>query len=190
MTDIGNSKSQNKGVLLELLDWLKYILIAFLIGLLMVVFVVQRNSVVGDSMKPALYSNDQLLVEKISKLGGWIGYEDIVTIKTDELRGHEGGPNIIKRVVGQPGDTIEIREGLVYRNGQPLDESNYLAPGIVTEIRKLDYAKITLADDEYYVLGDNREISLDSRTFGPVRLQHIIGRVLIRFYPFDRVGSP
>ncbi|MGI6333760.1 MAG: signal peptidase I [Saccharofermentanales bacterium] len=190
MTDIRNAPSQKKGALLELLDWLKYILIAFLIGLLLVVFVVQRNSVIGDSMKPALYSNDQLLVEKISKLGGWIGYEDIITIKTDELRGHEGGPNIIKRVIGLPGDTIEIRRGLVYRNDQLLDESNYIAQGTVTEIRKTDYAKVTLADDEYYVLGDNREISLDSRTFGPVRLQHIIGRVLIRFYPFDRIGPP
>ncbi len=164
-------------------DWLKYILIAFLIGLLMVVFVVQRNSVVGDSMKPALYSNDQLLVEKISKLGGWIGYEDIVTIKTDDCAATRAVPTSSSGWSDNPEIPSKSGRSLVYRNGQPLDESNYLAPGIVTEIRKLDYAKITLADDEYYVLGDNREISLDSRTFGPVRLQHIIGRVLIRFYP-------
>jgi signal peptidase I len=177
-------------ILLELLDWLKYILIAVLIGLLLVVFVIQRNSVIGDSMVPNLHQNDQLLVEKISKLFDGIHYGDIITIKTDNLRDHEGGPNIIKRVIGLPGDTIEIRADGVYRNDSKIDESAYLPAGTTTEIRSMAFAKVTLADDEYYVMGDNRPISLDSRSFGPVPLNSIIGRVLIRFYPFASFGSP
>lgn len=190
MTRIESSAAKKSDFLLEVLDWLKYILIAVLIGLLLVVFVIQRNSVVGDSMLPTLHNNDQLLVEKISKLVGAINHNDIITIKTDRLRGHEGGPNIIKRVIGLPGDTIEIREDGVYRNGEILDESAYLQPGTETEIRSLAHAKVTLNDDEYYVLGDNRQISLDSRYFGPVPLELVIGRTLFRFFPFDQIGVP
>lgn len=177
-------------LLLEILDWLKYILIAVLIGLLLVVFVIQRNSVIGDSMVPNYHQDDQLLVEKVSKLFDGIGYSDVITIRTDGLSGHEGGPNIIKRVIGLPGDTIEIRADGVYRNGELLDESAYLPATVKTEIRDLEFAKVTLDDDEYYVLGDNRPISLDSRSFGPVRLDDVIGSVLIRFYPFEDFGKP
>jgi len=177
-------------LLLEILDWLKYILIAVMIGLLLVVFVIQRNSVIGDSMVPNYRQDDQLLVEKISKLFDGIGYGDVITIKTDKLSGHEGSPNIIKRVVGLPGDLIEIRTDGVYRNGELLDESGYLSSTVSTEIRNLAFAKVKLADDEYYVLGDNRPISLDSRSFGPVKLDYVIGSVLIRFYPFEDFGTP
>jgi signal peptidase I len=176
--------------LLELLDWLKYILIAVLIGLLLVVFVIQRNSVIGDSMIPNLHGNDQLLVEKVSKFFHGIGYGDIITISTSDLKEHEGGPNIIKRVIGLPGDTIEIRDNSVWRNGQKIDESTYLPAGTKTEPRSMANIKIKLNSDEYYVMGDNREVSLDSRTFGPVPLEGIIGKVLLRFYPFDQFGSP
>lgn len=177
-------------ILLEILDWLKYILIAVLIGLLLVVFVIQRNSVIGDSMLPNYHQDDQLLVEKVSKLFNGITYGDVITVRTDELRDHEGGPNIIKRVIGLPGDTIEIRADGVYLNGGKIDESAYLPADTHTEVRALEYAKVTLGDDEYYILGDNRTISLDSRSFGPVKLDYIIGKVLVRFYPFDAFGRP
>ena len=190
MNNEAELKGQKPDILLELLDWLKYILIAVLVGLLLVVFVIQRNSVIGDSMVPNLHQDDQLLVEKVSKLVGGIGYTDIITIKTDELRGHEGEPNIIKRVIGKPGDTIEIRSDGVYRNDVLLDEAAYLPENTPTEIRDMDFAKVELADDEYFVMGDNRTISLDSRSFGPVKLESIIGRVLIRFYPFEDFGTP
>jgi signal peptidase I len=182
--------AQKSDFLIELLDWLKYILIAVLIGLLLVIFVVQRNSVIGQSMVPNLHDTDQLLVEKITRLFHGIGYEDIITISTRDLPEHEGGPNIIKRVVGLPGDTIEIRTDGVYRNGAKLDESRYLQAGMTTRIRNLAFAKVTLGEDEYYVLGDNREVSLDSRSFGPVPLRSVIGKVLLRFYPFSKFGIP
>jgi len=93
-------------MILELLDWVKYILIAVLIGLLLVVFVVQRNSVLGDSMLPNLHENDQLLVEKVSKWFHGIQYGDVITISSKDLPAHDEGPNIIKRVIGLLGDVI------------------------------------------------------------------------------------
>lgn len=176
--------------LMELLDWLKYILIAVLVGLLLVVFVIQRNSVIGQSMLPNLHEDDQLLVEKISKFFDGIHYGDIITVSTRDLKDHEGGPNIIKRVIGLPGDTIEIREDGVYRNEQKLDESAYLAEGTLTEIRNMSFVKVSLGEDQYFILGDNREVSLDSRSFGPVPIESVIGKVLLRFYPFDKLGNP
>ena len=182
-------RGKGSDLVLELLDWLKYILIAVLVGLLLVVFVIQRNSVIGDSMVPNLHENDQLLVEKVSKWFHGIQYLDIITISSKDLPKHDEGPNIIKRVIGLPGDTIEIRADGVYRNDVRLDEP-YLPGGTVTRIRSLMYEKVTLGENEYYVLGDNRDISLDSRTFGPVPLDSIIGKVLFRFYPLEQIGKP
>jgi signal peptidase I len=189
MNSRAGTRSQSRDFLYELLDWLKYILIAVLIGLLLVIFVIQRNSVIGQSMVPTLHENDQLLVEKVSKLWDGIYFGNIITISTNGLEGHEGGPNIIKRVIGLPNDTIEIKNDGVYRNGEKLVES-YLPAGTQTHIRNLAYVKVVLSYDQYYVMGDNREVSLDSRTFGPVPHKNIIGKVLIRFYPFKDFGVP
>ncbi len=176
-------------ILMEILDWLKYILLAILVGLLLVVFVIQRNAVIGDSMDPTLKNGDQVLVEKVSKYFDGITYEDVVTIKTANLPQHEEGPNIIKRVIGLPGDTIEIKNGSVYRNGEFLLEA-YLSPELLTETRSSQFSQVTLGPDEYYVMGDNRTVSLDSRSIGPIPLNHMIGEVLIRFYPWNELGVP
>ncbi|MDD2441141.1 MAG: signal peptidase I [Clostridiaceae bacterium] len=188
-TQAGQDEVPTGDWLTELLDWLKYILLALLIGLLLVVFVIQRNAVIGNSMVPTLHQNDQLLVEKVTKWFGGIDYGDIITISAKDLPEHEDGPNIIKRVIGLPGDTIEIRDEQVYRNGEKLDES-YLPSGMTTRVRNLLFEKVTLQDDEYFVMGDNRDVSLDSRSFGPVSKDHIIGTVLLRFYPFSTFGAP
>jgi len=176
-------------ILLEILDWLKYILAAILIGLLLVIFVIQRNAVIGDSMDPTLVQNDQVLVEKVSKYFSGISVGDIVTIRTRDLPQHENGPNIIKRIIGMPGDTISIHDDGVYRNGERLNES-YLAADVLTEVRDPQFAEVTLGENEYYVMGDNREVSLDSRSIGAIPLSHMIGEVLIRFYPWKSFGKP
>ena len=88
-----------------------------------------------------------------------------------------------------PGDTIEIKDGVVYRNGEYLKET-YLPDSTVTEIRNPDYAQVTLGPDEYFVMGDNRAVSLDSRSIGPIPADHMIGEVLLRFYPWQDFGQP
>lgn len=172
----------------EVLDWTRHILVAVCIGLFLVLFVVQRNEVLGTSMEPTLHSGDQLIVEKVSKRFHGIGYGDIVTIDAQDLPGHFGEKNIIKRVVGLEGDTIEIRDAKVFRNGEAITEP-YIH-GAPTNEGNPAYSKVTLAEGQIYVLGDNRPVSLDSRRFGAVELDRVIGHVLMRFYPLDDIGVP
>ena len=84
-----------------------------------------------------------------------------------------------------PGDEIEIKDGHVYRNGVKLTE-DYLPANLLTGTFNDKFSKVKLADDELYVMGDNRNHSLDSRTFGPIKSKTVVGRSLLRFYPFNR----
>ncbi|MHB1485617.1 MAG: signal peptidase I [Saccharofermentanales bacterium] len=184
----GKNSKRNTAIK-EIIDWAKHIIIAVALGLILVLFVVQRNEVIGSSMEPNLYGSDQLLVQKISKLiPGGIAHNDIITVNAEGLLGHTGDKNIIKRTIGIPGDTIEIKDDAVFRNGEKLVEP-YLHD-VKTVEREPKYSHVTLGDDEYYVLGDNRTVSLDSRTFGPINKSRIIGEVLIRFYPLKTFGKP
>ncbi len=182
------SEEREHAVLREVLDWIRHLLVAVLVGLLLVLFVVQRNEVIGASMEPTLRTGDQLIVEKVSRLFGDFGYGSIVTVDAQDLPGHVGEKNIIKRVIGVAGDTIEIRDGAVYRNGVALVEP--YVHGQPTNEGVPAFSKVTLAKDQLYVLGDNRAVSLDSRRFGPIDKSRVIGHVLIRFYPFDGFGVP
>lgn len=176
-------------ILREIFDWVKHIAIAVVIGLLLVMFVIQRNVVIGSSMEPNMYEKDQLIVQKVTKLiPNGIAHGDIITINAEGFLGHSGDKNIIKRVIGVPGDTVDINEDGVYRNGEKLAEP-YL-DGVKTMEREASYSHVTLAPNQFYVLGDNRNVSLDSRMFGPIDKSRIIGEVLIRFYPLNKFGTP
>lgn len=175
-------------VMAEILDWMKYIVGALAVGLLIVTFVLQNNQVFGASMQPTLHEGDQLLVQKVSARLGRFDYGDIVTIDGTLMLGAEE-PDLVKRVIGLPGDTIDVRDGLVYRNGIPLEES-YLDNDTKTQPLGRGYDRVTLGEDELFVMGDNRGNSKDSRVFGPVPIDDVIGTCVIRFYPFDRVGVP
>lgn len=172
----------------SLFSWLRYILLWLIIGLLISQFVLQRNTVYGESMVPNLYNQDELLVEKISRFFGGISRGDIVTCKS-YIGNNEKNSSLVKRVIGLPGEKIEIRAGHVYINDDLLQE-DYLAPEIKTIVVSERFNSIVLAEDEYYLLGDNRSHSQDSRYFGPVKKADITGEVLLRFYPFDRFGVP
>lgn len=180
----GNKKND---LLSEILEYLKLFLLVLLLSVFLTQFVIQRNTVKGPSMLPTLHDGDELFVEKVSRYFGAIDRFDIITIDT---KGLDQEPNrVIKRVVGLPGETVEIVEGHVYINGKMLDEY-YLAENITTRVYNPQYAKVTLGDGEYYCLGDNRNNSNDSRAFGPVPQKNILGNLLFRFYPFDSFGRP
>lgn len=185
----GNRVNEKPDFLMEVLDWVKYILFAILLGLLIVTFVVQRNSVIGHSMDDTLNDQDQLIVEKISKWFNGIQHGDIITITTKGLPYHDGDINIVKRVIGIPGDTIEIRNKVVYVNEQKIEEP-YLRTNTTTEQLNAQYNKVTLLKDQFFVLGDNRGNSTDSRVFGPVDKSLIIGEVLLRVTPLSKFGIP
>jgi signal peptidase I len=149
-------------------------------------FVAEARYIPSESMLPTLEVNDRLIVEKVSYHFNDPQRGDIVVFwPNDRLK--QENPSLkdafIKRVIGLPGDTIEVREGTVYVNGQPLEE-NYIAA-------EPDYqwGPETVPADSYLVLGDNRNNSYDSHFWGYVPRENIIGRAVVRFWPPDRVGE-
>ena len=172
-------------------DTVKFVAIGLLIGILLVVFVVQRNDVYGSSMEPTLHTGDAVFVEMISVYTGNFSRGDIITIDAKGMDGYAHEENLIKRIVGLPGETIKIADGNVYINGELLDESDYLPAGTMTYVgaegQARGYDEITLGPDEYYCMGDNRGGSNDSRRMGPFKKSQIDAKVLMRIYPFNKM---
>ena len=131
-------------------------------------------------MVPTLENGEQLIVEKMSRYFGLPSYTEIITFRhPDESRKDS---HLVKRVIGLPGDHIEIRDGKVYRNGIQVDEP-YLGSGVVTSGADRGFDDVVVAEGEIYVLGDNRSVSSDSRFFGPIKMNLVEGHVLIRIWP-------
>lgn len=154
------------------------ILPAVLIALLINLFLAQATRVQGQSMEPNLHANQRLVVEKISYHFHEPRRGDVVVLK----RPQRGSELLIKRVIGLPGERVEIRDGQVYINGCPLEEP-YL-----TQPPRRDYGPVVVPPGHVFVLGDNRGFSNDSRAFGPVPLENIVGRALFSYWPPDEIG--
>ena len=182
---------KEKSALYMFFDTIKFVAIGLLIGILLVVFVVQRNDVYGSSMEPTLHTGDAVFVEMISVYTGNFSRGDIITIDAKGMDGYAHEENLIKRIVGLPGETIKIADGQVFINGELLDESDYLPAGTMTYVgaegQARGYDEITLGPDEYYCMGDNRGGSNDSRRMGPFKKSQIDAKVLMRIYPFNKM---
>jgi signal peptidase I len=151
---------------------------AVLIALFINVFVAQAMVVQGPSMQPNLYYDERVVVEKLSYHfidGPHRG--DVVVI---EVTGQD--EPLIKRVVALPGETVTVRGGQVYIDGELLDEP------WITRLGGPDYPPTTVPEGQVFVLGDNRGHSNDSRSFGPVAVERIIGRAWMIYWPLDEVG--
>lgn len=182
-------KRDKRVVVLEILDWIKYILIAIILGLLISKFVIQRSEVVGRSMEDTLHDEDQLVVDKLTLLFSSPERGDIVTV--NGAKAHNDNKEVgmlVKRVVALPGDTLDFKDGKVIINGQEIEE-DYLSAGTYTMAPFGWQGEIRIPEGHYYVLGDNRGNSADSRVFGPVPENAIEGKVWIRIYPFDKFGK-
>ncbi|NLW89551.1 MAG: signal peptidase I [Clostridiaceae bacterium] len=184
----GTGDDGSHGFLYSMMDTIRYVSLGLLIGILLVVFVVQRNDVYGGSMEPTLYDRDAVFVEMISVYLGNYERGDIITIKAEGMEGFYFKENIIKRVIGMPGETVSIIDGQVYINDKLLIEP-YLSEGIMTYVSSdgvaKGYDRITLGPGEYYCLGDNRGASNDSRRLGPIPESRIKSHVIARIFPFD-----
>ena len=161
-----------------------YILVLTILTIL-TICVFKHTVVVGDSMLNTLEDDDHLI---ISNFFYKPDYGDIVVFKSYTETG-KFEKAIIKRVIALPGDTVEIKVSddgrtlVVLVNGQPIEEDYaYYAPDKYPE----PYGPITVGDDEIFVLGDNRYNSMDSRLIGPIKIDDIMGKVLFRFYPFNK----
>ena len=167
----------------ELGGWLLYLLVIIGLSFLIITFVGQRSRVDGSSMETTLSDGDNLIVDKISyRFRDPKRYEIIVFPYQ-----YKENTYYIKRIIGLPGETVQVKDGYVYINGEQLDEhyGNELMmdPGIAAE-------PVTLGEDEYFVLGDNRNHSSDSReeTVGVIKRDNLVGRAWIRIWPFSKFG--
>lgn len=174
-----------ENVLKEILSTSIYLLCVIGIAFLIIKFVGQRTEVIGDSMNNTLYNGDNLILNKISyRFHEPERYDIVVFPFRDGSR-----KNYIKRVIGLPGETIRLSsDGKIYINGEELTDDIY---GLeVFEKAGNAASPITLGDDEYFVMGDNRNNSEDSRfdVVGKVKRSEIIGKVWIRIFPFKSFG--
>lgn len=172
-----------KGILKELLGWIVYI--AVIIGLtwLIITFVGQRTRVGGHSMEATLHDGDNLIVDKLSyRFRDPKRFEIIVFPYS-----HKENTYYIKRIIGLPGETVQVKDGYVYIDGEKLDENYGLE---VMEDAGIAAEPIELGEDEYFVLGDNRNHSSDSRdpSVGILHRDELIGRAWIRIWPLDSIG--
>ncbi len=139
-------------------------------------FVVQISVVRGHSMEPSLWDGDRLLVDRLSYSIMDVGRFDMVVLRYPV----DPSVDFVKRIVGLPGDRIRIHRGLIMVNGGPLPSSfKYVRD-------RAKMSEITVPEDQYFVLGDNRPISCDSREFGLVPASFLKGKVRARFWPLRR----
>lgn len=172
-----------KGILKEILSTSIYLLVVLLITYLIVQYVGQRTEVVGSSMESTLSDGDNLIVDKITYRFKDPERYDIIVFPFQ----YEENTYYIKRIIGMPGETVQIDdEGVIYINGEELKESYGKEvihdPGIAQ-------SKITLESDEYFVMGDNRNNSTDSRqaSVGNIRKKDILGRAWLRIWPLSKL---
>lgn len=170
--------------------WTRDIVIVLILVLLFRTHVAEANYIPSPSMEPTLKVHDRIIVDKLSLNWHPIERGELVVFHpplNDKLK-----ERWIKRVVGVPGDTVEILRGVVYIDGERLDEPYIEWPGIYTE------HPVTLAVDdpatpenegEYYLMGDNRGDSRDSHIWGPCPADNIIGRAIFRYWPINEIGS-
>lgn len=178
-------KDVKKSIIKEILSTSVYLLFVLLITYLIINYVGQRTEVQGSSMEPTLQNADNLIVDKITYRFNDPKRFDIIVFPFQ----YEEDTYYIKRIIGMPGETVRIDfEGNIYINGEVLSEG-YGREVIQDPGRAVE--EITLGDDEYFVLGDNRNNSTDSRAelVGNIHRKDIIGRAWVRIYPFSKFGK-
>lgn len=173
-----------KKMVKELLDTSIYLLVVLILTYLVITFVGQRTEVSGSSMEATLSDHDNLIVDKITYRFSDPKRFDIIVFPYR----YEEDTYYIKRIIGMPGETVQIDgEGNIYIDGELLEE-DYGMETIESPGRA--YEPITLEEDEYFVMGDNRNNSSDSRepSVGNIRRGNIVGRAWIRIWPLNKFG--
>lgn len=169
-----------------ILDILQVIVFAVAIFLFVYLLVLQPHKIKGDSMYPNFLNGEFLLTDKVTYRFGEPQRGDVIVFKAPP----DDKDEYIKRIIGLPGDTVMVKGGLLYVNNQLLDESKYLDSTVITQAG--NYAQEgktgTVAEGEYFVAGDNRPHSLDSRSFGTIKREKITGRAWVIYWPPQKAG--
>ena len=177
-------ETKERSIFRELGGWLLYILIIIGLTYLIITFVGQRTRVSGSSMETTLSNGDNLIVDKLTYHFKEPKRYDIIVFPYK----YEENTYYIKRIIGLPGESVQVIDGYTYINGEQLAGDIYGAE--VMESAGIAAEPITLGEDEYFVLGDNRNHSSDSRdpSVGILKRKDLMGRAWIRIYPFDKMG--
>lgn len=183
----GKKKIQKQGWKYELLDLAKTFIVCFIVVFIITTFVVKPVQVDGDSMYPTLIDKEIGVVNIFSAKYIGIHRFDVVVVQNETTK-----DPWVKRVIGMPNDTIEAKDDVVYINGEAIEEpylDNSYAQSIRSQGKKFtnDFGPITLKDNEYFLMGDNRIISYDSRKVGAFHKEDIIGKDAYIIYPFSQM---
>ena len=164
-----------------IISFLETVVVALVISIVLYIFVMTPHEVIGNSMHPTYKNGEYLMANKITYRIREPQRGDVVIFKYSETQ------DFIKRIIALPGDTVMLKDGQLYINGTLLDESNYLNDTVYTnggDFLKEGESK-TIPEGEYFVCGDNRPQSSDSRVFGPVEENNIKGKAWVVYFPFS-----
>lgn len=176
-TDI--KKFKLNGGWLMLWEVVKVVAMALAIVVVVKHFLFQPFYVKGASMEPTYEDHEYLIIDELTYRFHPPARGEVVVFRYP----NDTSQFFIKRVIGLPGEKVEVRDDNVWINGQLLNESAYLADSV----KSSGTIDITLSSKEYFLMGDNRQASLDSRIFGPVNRSYIVGRTWFRAFPFSRL---
>lgn len=173
-------------MLKEILEWAKA-LIGALIVTVIIIFFIRPTVVYGPSMEPSFYDREYLLISKALVVANQFSSGDVIVFKTHLTTDTGTEKNLIKRIIGMPGDRIHIEKGQVFVNEKAITES-YTDGSATTDFGTTDW---TVGENEYFVLGDNRDNSKDSRfpDVGLVSKSSIMGKVVFRIFPISKAGT-
>ena len=174
--------SNQRSVLWSTIHWARDLLVSIVIAIVVILFIYQPVKVEGTSMMPALVDQERIFINKfVYRFGtGKIERGDMVVFWFP----HDQTKSYIKRVIGTPGDTVEVTNGTVIINGAPLDETY-----VPDEYRdRVSMPPTRVPDDQYFVLGDHRVSSNDSRSWGMVPRRCIYGKAVFVYWPPDKMG--
>lgn len=193
-----NEKTEKKkrSILSIIMELLVYVFIIFFCLYIFPTYIMERTVVSGESMEDTLHNGESLLVNKLSYRIGNPERYDIIVFKP---KGQEVDEYYVKRIYGLPGETVYIDNNSVYINGNKIEDP-YAKDAMDDELVEIGTPEqpYTLKEDEYYVLGDHRSVSMDSRYSpdndedapGPVKKENIVGKVFIRIWPLNKFGTP
>lgn len=165
------------------IEWVAVVALAVLAALALRTWVIEPFYIPSGSMEPTLQVGDKILVNKLSYDFHAVHRGDIVVFRRPPNDPEPAIKDLVKRVIGLPGETISASGGEVYIDGRPLPEP-WLPKGVTTA----NFGPVHIPRGEYFVMGDNRGDSADSRVFGPIPKSLIVGRVFLRIWPPSRIG--
>lgn len=172
------------------MDIIETVVIALSVFLIVYLFLMQPHQVNGQSMEPNFLNREYLLTDKVSYKRRLPQRGEVVVFHAPPEAGcPEGaGCDFVKRVIGLPGETIEVKDGVIWVNDKQLEEE-YLPSEFTTRAGPYtSRGPVNIGPNEYFVAGDNRDHSSDSRAWGPVEYRDIVGRVFFRYWPPQKIG--